>query len=214
MSTQAALAANASPSPWPIVARAVALLTVSISLLLTAFAWPSVRSSVHDVPIAVAGPAPAVKRTTSMLDQRLPDGFEVADSAAAEQLIRDRKVYGAIDLSSGTPQVITASAGSTAVVQTLNSIATGLSQAQGPGTAVAARDLIPLPADDPRGAGLAAGALPLVMGGLLAALLLTRLVRGNLRPYFTGPTVTALRRSVSVRNWFRGAGQSFPRKPT
>ncbi|MFJ8046483.1 hypothetical protein [Streptomyces luteogriseus] len=184
MSTQAAPAANASPSSWPTVARAVALLTVSISLLLTAFAWPSVRSSVHDVPIAVAGPAPAVKQITPILDQRLPDGIEVtevADTAAAEQLIRDRKVYGAIDLSSGTPQVITASAGSTAIAQTLNSIATGLSQAQEPSTAVAARDLIPLPADDPRGAGLAAGALPLVMGGLLAALLLTRLVRGSVR---------------------------------
>ncbi|MET9677562.1 hypothetical protein ABZY68_31395 [Streptomyces sp. NPDC006482] len=90
---------------------------------------------------------------------------EVADTAAAEQLIRDREVYGASDLSSGTPQVITASAGSAAVAQALNGIAAGLDQAQGAGTAVAFRDLVPLPADDPRGAGLAAGALPLVMGG-------------------------------------------------
>lgn len=107
MSTHAAPALNAPPSPWPAVARAVALLTVSISLLFTAFAWPSVRSSVHDVPIAVAGPAPAVQRIASVLDQRLPGGFEVvevADTAAAEQLIRDREVYGAIDLSSGTPR--------------------------------------------------------------------------------------------------------------
>ncbi|GGS98043.1 hypothetical protein GCM10010222_44710 [Streptomyces tanashiensis] len=136
------------------------------------------------MPIAVAGPTPAVKRITPLLDQRLPDGFEVtevADTAAAERLIRDREVYGAIDLSSGTPQVITASAGSTAVAQTLNRVATGLGQAQGTGAAVAARDLVPLPADDPRGAGLAAGVLPLVMGGLLAALLLTRLVRGGVR---------------------------------
>ncbi|CAM5263658.1 hypothetical protein [Streptomyces narbonensis] len=186
MSTQAAPAADTShsPSPWPAVARAVTLLTVSISLLLIAFAWPSVRSSVHDVPIAVAGPAPAVQQMTAVLDQRLPDGFEiveVADTAAAERLIRDREVYGAIDLSSGTPQVVTASAGSAAVAQALNSIATGLGRTQGVGTAVAARDLVPLPADDPRGAGLAAGALPLVMGGLLAALLLTRLVRGSIR---------------------------------
>ncbi|TQS29353.1 hypothetical protein [Microbispora sp. KK1-11] len=182
MSTQAAPAADASPSPWPAVAGAVALLTVIISLLLTAFAWPSVRSSVRDVPIAVAGPAPAVKQLTAVLDRRLPDGFdvtEVAGTTAAERLIRDREVYGAIDLSSGTPQVITASAASAAVAQTLNSIATGLDQ--GTGTAVAARDLVPLPADDPRGAGLAAGALPLVMGGLLAAVLLTRLVRGTVR---------------------------------
>ncbi|MEU5943592.1 hypothetical protein ABZ807_31535 [Micromonospora sp. NPDC047548] len=186
MSTQAAPTPDALPSPWPIVARAVALLTAIISVLLIAFAWPSVRSSVHHVPIAVAGPTAAVKQVTAALGQRLPDAFEiteVADTAAAEQLIRDREVYGAIDVSSGTAQVITASAASAAVAQTLHSVATALSQAQAQGTstAVAVRDLVPLPADDPRGAGLAAGGLPLVMGGLLAALLLTRLVRGTTR---------------------------------
>ncbi|MEH1129779.1 hypothetical protein [Micromonospora sp. CPCC 206061] len=166
------------------MAGAVVLLTAAISVLLTAFAWPSVRSSVHDVPIAVAGPAAAVKQVSASLDQRLPDAFaitEVADTAAAEQLIRDRQVYGAIDVSTGTPKVITASAASAAVAQTLQNVATALSQAQDTSTAAAARDLAPLPADDPRGAGLAAGALPLVMGGLLAALLLTRLVRGTTR---------------------------------
>jgi len=186
MANQAPLAADASPSPWQAVARAVVLLTASISVLLTAFAWPSVRSSVHDVPIAVAGPAAAVKQISAALEQRLPDAFEiteVADTAAAEQLIRDRKVYGAIDVSSGTPQVITATAASAAVAQTLQIVATALrqAQAQGTSTAVAGRDLVPLPAGDPRGAGLAAGALPLVMGGLLAAVLLTRLVRGTAR---------------------------------
>ncbi|MFG3705852.1 hypothetical protein ACGF7U_14120 [Micromonospora sp. NPDC047670] len=167
------------------MARAVAILTVIISVLLTAFVWPSVRSSLHDVPIAVAGPATAVQQVSAAINQRLPDAFditEVADTAAAEQLIRDREVYGAIDLSSGTPQVVTASAASAAVAQTLQSVAAGLHHAPAPGgSTAAARDLVPLPADDPRGAGLAAGALPLVMGGLLAVVLLTRLVRGTVR---------------------------------
>ncbi|WP_214317713.1 hypothetical protein [Nonomuraea sediminis] len=158
MAAQAPLAADTPPSPWPTVARVVVLLAVIISVLLTAFAWPSVRSSVHDVPIAVAGPAAAVEQVSTALDQRLPEGFEtteVADTAAAERLIRDREVYGAIDVSSGTPQVIMASAASTAVAQTLQRLATALSQAQAQGTnaAVAVRDLVALPADDPRGAG-------------------------------------------------------------
>ena len=174
------------PSSWRTVAGVVVLLTAIVSVLLTAFAWPSVRSSVHDVPIAVAGPAAAVTPVSSALRGRLPGGFaitEVPDTAAAEGLIRDREVYGAIDLSSGTPQVIVASAASSAVAQTLQSVATALRPTQTPdrGTAVAVRDLVALPADDPRGAGLSAGALPLVMGGLLAALLLTRLVRGTTR---------------------------------
>ena len=180
MTVQAQPATDASPSRWSAVVRAVALLTAAVSVLLTAFAWPSVRSSVHDVPIAVAGPAPAVRQISVALDERLPDAFEiteVADTAAAEQLIRARDVYGAIDVSTGTPQVITASAASAAVAQTLQNVSTALSQAQAQGTSpvVAVRDLAPLPADDPRGAGVAAGLLPLVMGGLLAALLLTRL---------------------------------------
>ncbi|GGS94445.1 hypothetical protein GCM10010156_60890 [Planobispora rosea] len=186
MAVQAPPAATTPPSSWPTVAGAVVLLTAITSVLLAAFAWPSVRSSLHDVPIAVAGSATAVERVGAALDRRLPGGFEtteVADTAAAERLIRDREVYGAIDVSSGTPRVIIASAAGAAVAQTLQSVATALSQAQtqGTGTAVAVRDLVALPADDPRGAGLAAGALPLVMGGLLTALLLTRLVRGAAR---------------------------------
>jgi hypothetical protein len=184
MAAQAQPAADTQPSPWSTVAGAVVLLTMIISVLLAAFAWPSVRSSVHDVPIAIAGPTAVVGQIGTALDQRLPGGFEiteVADTVAAERLIRDREVYGAIDVSSGTPQVIIASAASAAVAQTLQGVATALSQAQDTSTVVAVRDLAALPADDPRGAGLAAGALPLVMGGLLAALLLTGLVRGTAR---------------------------------
>ncbi|WP_225725194.1 MULTISPECIES: hypothetical protein [unclassified Nocardia] len=172
-------ATDVPASRWSAVAGTVLLLTAIVGVLLVAFAWPSVRSSVHDVPIAVAGPPTAVTRIRTTLEQRVPGGFEitaVADAAAAEKLIGDRRVYGAIDLSSGAPQVIVASAASTAVAQTLQAMATGLGQAGG--TPVAVRDLAALPADDPRGAGLSAGALPLVMGGLLAAVLLTRLVHG------------------------------------
>ncbi|MEU2179631.1 hypothetical protein [Streptomyces thermolilacinus] len=208
MATQATQATQVPPesgtpsSPWTAVARAVLVLTAAVSVLLVAFAWPSVRSSVHDVPIAVAGPPAAADRVSAALERGRPGAFEitvVADTAAAERLIRDREVYGAIDVSSGKPQVITASAGAAPVAQTLQGVAAALGQAQGqgadpgsapntgtgtgtgPNTPVPVRDLVALPADDPRGAGLAAGALPLVMGGLLAAVLLTRLVSGTAR---------------------------------
>ena len=183
MATQAPPAvATSSTSPWPKVAGAVVLLTVIISVLLTAFAWPSVRSSVHDVPIAVAGPAAATDQVSAALEQRRPGAFDitrVTDTAAAEELILDREAYGAIDVSSGTPKVIIASAASTSVAQTLQAVAAALGQAEGSSPTIAVRDLVPLPTDDPRGAGLAAGALPLVMGGMLAAALLTNLLRGT-----------------------------------
>lgn len=216
MTTPAPLITDALPSRWPTVARAVALLTAIIGVLLVAFAWPSVRSSVHDVPIAVAGPAPAVAQIRTALEQRLPGGFEiteVADTAAAEQLILDRQVYGAIDLSAGTPQVVLASAASTAVAQTLQNIATGLGQAGQSGTPVAVRDLAALPADDPRGAGLAAGALPLVMGGLLAAVLLIRLVHGTGRRVVGALAFAAtggLTVAAILQFWFGSLSGSYP----
>lgn len=216
MITSAPLVTDALPSRWPTVARAVVLLTAIVGVLLVAFAWPSVRSSVHDVPIAVAGPTSAVAQIRTALEQRLPGGFEiteVADTAAAEQLIRDRQVYGAIDLSAGTPQVIVASAASTAVAQTLQTMATGLGQAEKPGTPVAVRDLAALPADDPRGVGLAAGALPLVMGGLLAAVLLIRLVHGTVRR-MTGALAFAATGGLTVaailQFWLNSLSGSYP----
>ncbi|HWS31371.1 MAG TPA: hypothetical protein VN408_01365 [Actinoplanes sp.] len=206
------------PTPWPKVFGAAALLTVIISLLLTAFAWPSVRSSVHDVPIAVAGPAAAVDQITAALEARQPGAFEVtvvADTAAAEQLIRDREVYGAIDLSTGTPQIITASAASAAVAQTLQAVGTALHQAATPAvhTAVTVRDLVAPPADDPRGAGLAAAALPLVMSGMLTAILMTRLVTGTGRRIAGASifTVTgALAITAILQFWFGSLDGSYP----
>ncbi|WP_280336319.1 hypothetical protein [Nocardia wallacei] len=182
MIARAPLSPSSFPSRWPTVISAVIVLTAVTSALLVAFAWPSVRSSVHDVPIAVAGPAPAAAQIRTALQQRAPDAFditEVADTARAEELIRDRQVYGAVDLTSGSPQILIASAAGTAVAQTLQTMANGLGHDSTAATPMPVRDLAALPAADPRGAGLAAGALPLVMGGLLAAVVLTRLVRGT-----------------------------------
>lgn len=213
MTPQAPLDSEAPPSPWSTVARAIALLTVITSVLLTVFAWPSARSSVHDVPIALAGPAPAVAQARTVLDQRLPGGFdviEVADTATAEQLVRDRRAFGAIDLSSGFPQVIIASAASTAVAQTLQATAASIGRA---GTGAPVRDLAALPADDLRGAGLAAGTLPLAMGGLLAAVLLVKLVRGGLRRFvgaFGFAVTGGLAAAAILQCWLGSLSGSYP----
>jgi hypothetical protein len=165
-------------SGWGKVGGAVLMLTVLLGIIMMAFAWPATRSSVHDVPLAVAGPAPAVAQVVQQLEAKRPGAFDlrtVGDTAAAERLIKDREVYGAIDLTGGKPQLIIASAASPAVAQALQQVAQGLGPAS---DAATVRDLVPLPADDPRGAGLAAGALPLVIGGMAAAGLLTSLIVG------------------------------------
>ncbi|GAA2828030.1 hypothetical protein [Kribbella solani] len=167
--------AHAAPRRPPLLA-VVTLLTAVLTVLLIAFAWPSARSEPRDVPLAVAGPAPAVAQVKAALDQAMPGGFEltaVPDRAAAVQRIKDRDAYGAIVLDAAQPEVLTASAGGPAVAQVLTQLA-GRMQ-----TPAKVTDLVPLPKDDPRGAGLAAGALPLVLGGILAAAALTKLVRSG-----------------------------------
>jgi hypothetical protein len=162
----------------------VTLLTAILTVLLIAFAWPSSRSEPRDLPLAVAGPQAAVSQVSGMVEQRSPGAFDihpVTDRAAAVQAIEDREVYGAIVLDQPqSVEVLTASAGGPAVAQILAQMPAQLA-AQQPGLTTKVTDVVPLPADDPRGAGLAAGALPLVLGGILAAVLLVQLVRAGIR---------------------------------
>jgi hypothetical protein len=161
----------------PPVVAVVALLTTVLTVLLIAFAWPAARSKARDVPIGIAGPAAAVAPVSTALKQN--DAFELhvyGDRAAAVTAIEDREVYGAIVAGPAGPEMLTASAGSPAIAQILTQLAARLTADQPGAKPATVTDVVPLPADDPRGAGLAAGALPLVLGGILAAVLLTRLV--------------------------------------
>lgn len=162
-------------------ALAVAVLTAVATLLLVAFAWPATRSTLHDIPLGIAGPAPAAEEVGRRLSEQRPGVFEVhryPDEAAARAGIRTREVYGAIVLAPDGAAVLTASAAGPAVAQGIAQLAPAL-QAGGTTTRVRVEDVVPAPVDDPRGAGLAAGALPLVLGGILAAVLLTAVVRGR-----------------------------------
>jgi hypothetical protein len=171
---------TAGPPRPPLVA-VVTLLTAVLTVLLIAFAWPASRSEPRDVPLAVAGPQAAVGQVTAALEQAMPGGFAiepVSDRAAAVQAIEDRDVYGAIVLDQASPEVLTASAAGPVVSQLLTQVA-GRLAAQNPAAAPKVTDVVPLPAEDPRGAGLAAGALPLVLGGILAAAALTNFAKAG-----------------------------------
>jgi hypothetical protein len=167
----------------PPVVAVVTLLTALLTVLLIAFAWPAARSEPRDLPVAVAGPDQSIALVKSGLEQAMPGGFEVTavpDRAAAVEAIKDRDVYGAIVLDPQNPEVLTASAGGPAVAQVLTQLSSRMA-AQNQEPAPKVTDVVPLPEDDPRGAGLAAGALPLVLGGIIAAALLTQLVNGGSR---------------------------------
>ena len=170
----------AVPGRQPPLIAVITLLTALLTVLLIAFAWPAAHSEPRDVPLAVVGPAPAVEEVKAGLEQAMPGGFEITavpDRAAAVQKIKDRDAYGAIVLGSAQPEMLTASAGGPVVAQLLTQLSTRLSPQNPPKVT----DVVPLPQDDPRGAGLAAGALPLVLGGIIAAAALTQLVRSGPR---------------------------------
>lgn len=156
---------------WPKVVGLALGLAVVAGGLVTAFAWPAANTAPRDVPLAVA-PAAAVAQIQQQLDQAVPGGFEVEgvdDAAAARAAIEDRDVYGAIVVDpAGPPQVLTATAASPVVAQLVTQLAAAMAPAEG-GDAAAGpviEDVVELPAADPRGAAFAAGALPMVMGGL------------------------------------------------
>ncbi|TMR01812.1 hypothetical protein ETD83_13935 [Actinomadura soli] len=163
------------------VAVAAALLQL---VMVIAFSWPAARVAPRDVPIVVAGPQAAA--VAERLDRERPGAFDVRterDEAAARAALTDREAYGAVVTTPSGPKVLTASAASPVLAQQLTALAQVLTQPGGasvsPGSASASvvEDVVGADSDDPRGAGFGALALPLIMSGLAAAVLLTFAIR-------------------------------------
>ena len=164
----------------------IAIVVVAAqALLIPLFAGPAANLAPRDLPIAVAGPP----QLSAQLSATHPGAFAitaVADAAAADAAIKDREVYGAILVTAAGPEVHIASAASPVVSALLTQAAAGL------GPAVPVRDVVPLDADDARGAGFGAGFLPLAITSLLAGVLIFLLVRGRFARLFALVTFAVL----------------------
>lgn len=163
----------------------VLLVPVVVALALWAFTWPAARMAPRDLPLGIAGSAPAAGHLAQQLEQR--DGaFEIHrydSEAAARTAIEDRSVYGAVVVTPKGPELLTASAAGPVVAQLLSEAVTASAPA---GTAVPVTDVVAAPAADPRGSVLGASILPLAIAGVAAASAVTLLrLRG-------GRAVTAL----------------------
>ena len=194
-------------TPWPRVLLLAAAAAAAMALFLLAFAYPATSQAPRDLPIAVAGAPAAVAQVEARLNEQDRDAFDVvavADRDAAVAQVLDRRAYGAIVLGpQGPAEVLTASAASPVVAQLLSQLSQGLSGSAPP--AMPVTDLAPTPVEDPRGAGLAAGALPLTIGGILTGTLMALLVRGASRQLTGTVTAAALAASVAVavlHGWF------------
>jgi hypothetical protein len=156
----------------------VLVLTAALAVLAVAFALPAAKSRPHDIPIGIAGPQAATGQVARALEQRAPGAFDVTyypGEQALREAIRDRQVYGGVSFGP-EPTVFTATGASPVVAQLLGQIGAGL--AQQTGHALPTEDLAPPTAQDPRGAGLAAAALPITLAGILPAIALVLLVPG------------------------------------
>lgn len=166
-------------------------LAAVVSLIVIAFLWPTVTSSAKNLPVAIVGDSAAASQLENALEEQSPGTFELTeagDRAEAVDLIESRAVYGAIIVGQ-SPEVLIASAGSSVAAQILTSLAPALQEqlnaamaAQGTTLAepivVKTTDIVPLAESDPRGAGLASAAFPLLLGGMLGGILTSVIVVG------------------------------------
>jgi hypothetical protein len=208
----------------------IVVLTVVLAILAIAFALPAARSKPHDVPIGAAGPQAASGQVADMIEQHAPGAFAITyypGQAALRDAIRNRDVYGGISFGAGADAtgqearegraLLIATGGSPMVAQMLTQIGNGI--AQQVGVPLRTEDLAPPTADDPRGAGLAASALPITLAGLLPAVALVLLLKREVWTRFAaavvfaagaGTTIAALLRyvfnSIDQNLWGVAAG--------
>jgi hypothetical protein len=170
----------------------IVVLTVVLAILAIAFALPAARSKPHDIPVGAAGPQAASGQVADMLEQHSPGAFAITyypGEAALRDAIRNRDVYGGISFAPDGRALLIATGGSPMVAQMLTQIGNG--SAQQAGVPLRTEDLAPPSADDPRGAGLAASALPITLAGLLPAVALVLLLKREVWTRFAAATVFA-----------------------
>ncbi|MFI8007370.1 ABC transporter permease [Streptomyces sp. NPDC086010] len=197
-------------------AAAVLLVPLIVTLALWAFAWPAARIAPRDLPVGIAGAAPATDQLQKRFEQE-KGAFEIhryEDEAAARTAIEDRVVYGAVVVTAEGPRLLTASAASPVVSQLL----TGAVAAAAPGgDGIPVTDVVAAPEADPRGSALGASILPLALAGVAAGAIVTLLKLRGARAAVTligasalvGLVATALAHSwlgVITGDWWAEAG--------
>ncbi len=171
-------------------------LTVLVVAILVAFALPAANGGPREIPIGVAGPAPAAERL-----ERASAGtqWEVTRFAGVEELtaaVEHREIVGGIAVTSTGVTLYLASAAGPQAAAALTGLATGAAGRQHAELTV--KDLAPFPEDDPRGAGFSAAALPMVFGGIIPAAALARLFPGRPRHRLAGGALFSLTAGFAV----------------
>jgi hypothetical protein len=177
----------------------IAAITVVLAVLAVAFALPAARSKPHNIPIGAAGPTAASGQVADMLEQHAPGAFTITyypGEAALRDAIRNRDVYGGISFGPDGRTLLIATGGSPMVAQMLTQIGNGIGQQEG--VSLRTEDLAPPTASDPRGAGLAASALPITLAGLLPAVALVLFLKREVWTCFIAAVVFAAGAGITI----------------
>jgi hypothetical protein len=154
------------------------LVPVALLVTLACFAWPSARLEPRDLPLGVAGPAQSTQAIEHELASR-PGTFDVhryADERSARGAIEDRDVYGAIVATPEGSKLLTASAASPLIANTLRqhfALANG-------GAELPVVDVVPADPDDPRGSAFGSAVFPLILASVVAAVFVVKAARPGL----------------------------------
>lgn len=98
-----------------------------VSLILLAFSWPTVTADPKDLPIAAVGDQKQIDQIVDNAPEGMLDLTTVDSRGEAVQMIKERKAYGAFVLGE-KPEILTASAASSAVSQQLSAIGTQMQE--------------------------------------------------------------------------------------
>jgi len=177
---EAPLSESPVPSDTPTLSTRLVRLGVVLGLvlvlqagLIAAFVTATRDPTPHRLAIAVVG-TPGETALRARLSSA--GAFRVRQEptvAAAEDAIRHQEVYGALAPGSHPSTLLIASAASPLVAQVLTKAFTLPAQ---PGVKVTVGDVVPLPADDPRGVAAPYLVLGLLIGGYIGAMVIGRLI--------------------------------------
>ncbi|WP_130453939.1 hypothetical protein [Leucobacter luti] len=160
----------------------IVLLGLILIAFLVAFALPGLRAEPTDVPVALVAPDAVAAQLEAAAEDAAPGAIawtSAEDLSEALRMIREREVVGALAVGADGLTALAPSAAG----PTIAALVTETSQRIGDaaGLPVTVTDPLPFTEDDPRGIGLSAGALPIALGGWIAAVGIIATVRGSSR---------------------------------
>ena len=153
--------------------RRLAIALVGVLVVVFALVGSNVAANhspkPHHVPVGIVGPPPVVAALADSLERRGPGAYEIhayTSLATARAAILRRTVYGAY--RPGRPSVLLVASAASAAVATLLQQTFALA-ARRQGQTLAARDLVPLPSSDSRGATAFSVILSLIIAGIMGS---------------------------------------------